>query len=341
MKSILITGASSGIGAAIAAALAAAGATVIGTATSAAGADAISATLGDKGRGIVLNISDDESVAAALEDIQGKEGSPTILVNNAGITRDNILMRMKADEWDDVISTNLSGVYRVCKACLRGMMKARKGRIINIASVIGVMGNAGQSNYAAAKAGIIGFTKSLAKELGITDEQKQKWLPKIASGEILPTAVFTEPNTGSDLGALKTRAAKDGDEWVITGNKTWITHAGRTDLMTVLARTDPATTDYRGLSMFLAEKTPGTDETPFVDPGLSGGEIEVLGYRGMKEFDISFDGFEVPAANLLGEQEGQGPVHARQEDQQHVERQQADPDARQEAEEGIHGYPWR
>lgn len=162
----LVTGASRGIGAAIAAALAGAGATVIGTATSEAGAEAISATLGDSGRGVVLNISDDESVVAALADIQGKEGAPTILVNNAGITRDNILMRMKADEWDDVISTNLSGVYRVCKACLRGMMKARKGRIINIASVIGVMGNAGQSNYAAAKAGIIGFTKSLAREIG-------------------------------------------------------------------------------------------------------------------------------------------------------------------------------
>ena len=113
-----------------------------------------------------LDISDDESVAAALADIQGNEGNPTILVNNAGITRDNILMRMKTDEWDDVISTNLSGVYRVCKAVLRGMMKARKGRIINIASVIGVMGNAGQSNYAAAKAGIIGFSKSLAREIG-------------------------------------------------------------------------------------------------------------------------------------------------------------------------------
>ena len=162
----LVTGASRGIGAAIAAALAAAGATVIGTATSEAGAEAISTTLGDGGRGVVLNIGDDDSVAAALQDIQGNEGSPTILVNNAGITRDNILMRMKADEWDDVISTNLSGVYRVCKGCLRGMMKARKGRIINIASVIGVMGNAGQANYAAAKAGIIGFSKSLAREIG-------------------------------------------------------------------------------------------------------------------------------------------------------------------------------
>jgi 3-oxoacyl-[acyl-carrier protein] reductase len=162
----LVTGASRGIGAAIAAALAAAGANVIGTATSEAGAQSISETLGDNGRGIVLNIADEESVSSALADINAKEGAPTILVNNAGITRDNILMRMKTDEWDDVISTNLSGVYRVCKGCLRGMMKARKGRIINIASVIGVMGNAGQSNYAAAKAGIIGFSKSLAREIG-------------------------------------------------------------------------------------------------------------------------------------------------------------------------------
>ncbi len=162
----LVTGASRGIGAAIAAALTAAGATVIGTATSEAGATAISETLGSQGRGVVLNIGDDESVQGAIKDIQGNEGSPTIVVNNAGITRDNLLMRMKADEWDDVISTNLSGVYRVSKACLRGMMKAKKGRIINIASVIGVMGNAGQANYAAAKAGIIGFSKSLAREIG-------------------------------------------------------------------------------------------------------------------------------------------------------------------------------
>jgi 3-oxoacyl-[acyl-carrier protein] reductase len=162
----LVTGASRGIGAAIANALAAAGARVIGTATSDAGAAAIAETLGECGRGVVLNIGDDESVQAAIKDIQGNEGSPTIVVNNAGITRDNLLMRMKAEEWDDVLSTNLSGVYRVSKACLRGMMKAKKGRIINIASVIGVMGNAGQANYAAAKAGIIGFSKSLAREIG-------------------------------------------------------------------------------------------------------------------------------------------------------------------------------
>jgi 3-oxoacyl-[acyl-carrier protein] reductase len=162
----LVTGASRGIGAAIADALAAAGAVVVGTATSDAGAQAISDRLGAQGRGIVLNIADDESVQAGIKDIQSKEGSPTIVVNNAGITRDNLLMRMKAEEWDEVLSTNLSGAFRVSKACLRGMMKAKKGRIINIASVIGVMGNAGQANYAAAKAGMIGFSKSLAREIG-------------------------------------------------------------------------------------------------------------------------------------------------------------------------------
>jgi 3-oxoacyl-[acyl-carrier protein] reductase len=162
----LVTGASRGIGAAIAAMLAAAGARVVGTATSEIGAATISAALADNGRGIVLDVSNDESVQAALKDIQDNEGAPTIVVNNAGITRDNLLMRMKPEEWDDVISTNLSGVFRVSKAVLRGMMKAKGGRIINIASVIGVMGNAGQANYGAAKAGIIGFTKSLAREVG-------------------------------------------------------------------------------------------------------------------------------------------------------------------------------
>jgi len=162
----LVTGATRGIGAAIAQALAGAGATIVGTATSEAGAQAISEQLGENGRGIVLNIANDDSVQAAIKDIQGCEGAPTIVVNNAGITRDNLLMRMKADEWDDVIATNLSGAFRVSKACLRGMMKAKTGRIINIASVIGVMGNAGQANYAAAKAGLIGFSKSLAREVG-------------------------------------------------------------------------------------------------------------------------------------------------------------------------------
>ncbi len=162
----LVTGASRGIGAAIAATLAAAGANVIGTATSQGGADGISSALGSSGRGAVLNVADDESVQALIKDIQAKEGAPTILVNNAGITRDNLLLRMKPEEWDDVVSTNLTGTFRVCKLCLRGMMKAKKGRIINIASVVGITGNAGQANYAAAKAGLIGFSKSLALEIG-------------------------------------------------------------------------------------------------------------------------------------------------------------------------------
>jgi len=162
----LVTGASRGIGASIAQALAATGATVVGTATSQAGADGITAALGDSGRGIVLNVADEESVQAAIKEMRANEGSPSVLVNNAGITRDNLLMRMKQEEWDDVIAANLTGLYRMSKACLRGMMKARKGRIISIASVIAVMGNAGQANYAASKAGMIGFSKSLAREIG-------------------------------------------------------------------------------------------------------------------------------------------------------------------------------
>lgn len=157
--------------------------------------------------------------------------------------------------------------------------------------------------------GSLGTRSEIAAELilcGGTDEQKAQWLPKLASGEILPTAVFTEPNTGSDLGSLRTRGRKDGDDWVLTGNKTWITHAARTHVMTVLARTVEGTSDWRGLSMFLAEKTPGSAETPFTDPGLSGGEIEVLGYRGMKEYTVNFDDFPVKGENLLGGVEGQG-----------------------------------
>ena len=157
--------------------------------------------------------------------------------------------------------------------------------------------------------GSLGTRSEIAAELilcGGTAEQKERWLPGLASGEILPTAVFTEPNTGSDLGSLRTRAVRDGADYKVTGNKTWITHAARTQVMTLLARTDPATTDYRGLSMFLAEKTPGTDDIPFPDDGISGGEIEVLGYRGMKEYELAFDGFHVDGANLLGGAEGQG-----------------------------------
>jgi len=157
--------------------------------------------------------------------------------------------------------------------------------------------------------GSLGTRSEIAAELilcGGTEEQKAHWLPKIASAEILPTAVFTEPNTGSDLGALRTRAVKEGVDYRITGNKTWITHASRTHVMTLLARTDPDSTDHRGLSMFLAEKTPGTDEHPFPTEGMSGGEIEVLGYRGMKEYELGFDNFHVKGENLLGGEEGKG-----------------------------------
>jgi (2S)-methylsuccinyl-CoA dehydrogenase len=139
-----------------------------------------------------------------------------------------------------------------------------------------------------------------------TDEQKAKFLPAIASGEIIPTAVFTEPNTGSDLGGLRTRAVRDGDVYRITGQKTWITHGARSDLMTLLARTDPNEPGWRGLSMFLAEKPRGSDDDPFPCPGLTGTEIEVMGYRGMREYELSFDGFEVAADNLLGGREGEG-----------------------------------
>jgi len=168
-KVALVTGASRGIGKAIALELGARGVIVIGTATSEAGASAISEYLkeaGVSGRGVVLDVAKQDSVDSVVADINANEGAPIILVNNAGITRDNLLLRMSADEWDQIINTNLSSLYRTCKACLRGMMKARSGRIINIASVVGIMGNAGQTNYAAAKAGIIGFSKSLAREVG-------------------------------------------------------------------------------------------------------------------------------------------------------------------------------
>jgi len=157
--------------------------------------------------------------------------------------------------------------------------------------------------------GSLGTRAEIASELilcGGTEAQKQHWLPRIASGEILTTAVFTEPNTGSDLGSLKTRAVRGGDVYKVTGNKTWITHPVRADLMMLLARTNPAEPGYKGLSMFLAEKPRGSDADPFPAQGISGGEIEVLGYRGMKEFEIRFEDFEVKAENLLGGVEGQG-----------------------------------
>lgn len=164
-KIALVTGASRGIGRAIAELLVERGATVIGTATSETGAAAISDYLGDKGRGLALNVTDVESIEATLKAINDEFGAIDILVNSAGITRDNLLMRMKDDEWNDIIDTNLTPIYRMSKAVLRGMMKKRAGRIINVGSVVGTMGNAGQANYAAAKAGVIGFTKSMAREV--------------------------------------------------------------------------------------------------------------------------------------------------------------------------------
>ena len=204
----LVTGASRGIGQAIAAVLGSKGATVIGTATSEKGAQAISETFannGLKGIGKVLNVTDPDSISTLMSDVKSEFGTPTILVNNAGITRDNLLMRMKDEEWDDVINTNLTSTFRMSKACLRGMMKAKRGRIITITSVIGATGNPGQANYAATKAGVIGFTKSLAREIGsrgitvnavapgfidtdmtraLPDEQRESLLGQIALGKL-------------------------------------------------------------------------------------------------------------------------------------------------------------
>ena len=222
----LVTGASRGIGASIAAALAGAGATVIGTATSQGGADGITSALAGKGRGIVLNIANDESVQAAIKDIQGNEGNPSILVNNAGITKDNLLMRMKAEEWDDVIATNLTGLYRVSKACLRGMMKARKGRIISIASVIAVMGNAGQTNYAASKAGMVGFSKSLAREIGsrgitvnvvapgFIDTDMTKDLPEDQRAAMLSQVPLGRLGAGDDIANSVLFLASGGGDYI-------------------------------------------------------------------------------------------------------------------------------
>lgn len=162
----LVTGASRGIGRAIAERLADDGFFVVGTATSVAGADSISGYLGEKGKGIKLDVADVESIAEVIKTVNDEFGAPAVLVNNAAITRDNLLMRMKDDEWDDIINTNLTSVFRMSKAVLRGMMKAKTGRIINISSVVGFTGNAGQANYAAAKAGMVGFAKSMAKEVG-------------------------------------------------------------------------------------------------------------------------------------------------------------------------------
>ncbi|MEL0063832.1 MAG: 3-oxoacyl-ACP reductase FabG [Gammaproteobacteria bacterium] len=202
-KTALVTGASRGIGKAIAEKLAADGYRVLGTATTEAGAEGITANIAG-GQGYVLNLADRDSIDGMFDTLKGVE-TPLILVNNAGITRDNIALRMKDDEWDDVINTNLSALFRVTKHCLRGMTKARWGRIINLTSVVGAMGNAGQSNYAAAKAGIVGYSKSLAAELGsrgitvncvapgligtdmtdeLTDEQRQAMLDRIPLGRL-------------------------------------------------------------------------------------------------------------------------------------------------------------
>lgn len=209
----LITGASRGIGQATAIALGKAGATVIGTATSEGGAEKITAYLkenGIKGCGMKLNVTDNDSIASVIGAIQEQFGVPGILVNNAGITRDNLLMRMKDDEWDDIINTNLSSVYRVSKACLRGMMKARKGRIINIASVVGSSGNAGQTNYAAAKAGIMGFSKSLAREVGSRGVTVNTVAPGFIDTDM--TRALPEDNKQALLGQIPLRRLGQPEE---------------------------------------------------------------------------------------------------------------------------------
>jgi 3-oxoacyl-[acyl-carrier protein] reductase len=202
----LVTGASRGIGAAIAERLSADGARVIGTATTEEGAARVSAVLSPRGgRGAVLDVGSAESVDALIADIEAREGPVAILCNNAGITRDTLLLRMKPEDWDAVIHTNLSSVYRLSKAVLRGMMKARKGRIVNITSVIGLIGNAGQANYAAAKAGILGFTKSLAREVGSRGITVNAIAPGFIDTDMtrgLPEAQRTELSAQIPLGRL-------------------------------------------------------------------------------------------------------------------------------------------
>ena len=230
-KLVLVTGASRGIGQAIAITLGTAGATVIGTATSEKGAEAISKQFTEhkiNGQGMILNVTDDNNIAELMKNINEKYDTVDILINNAGITRDNILMRMKQDEWDEIINTNLASVFKMSKAVLRGMMKKKAGRIISIASVVGSMGNAGQANYAAAKAGIMGFTKSLAREVGsrgitvntvapgfiqtdmtdnLPDEQKEALVSQIPMGrlgsveEIAQVVLFLAGNGGSYITA--------------------------------------------------------------------------------------------------------------------------------------------
>ncbi|MFL0808907.1 MAG: 3-oxoacyl-ACP reductase FabG [Agarilytica sp.] len=202
-KVALVTGASRGIGASISDTLGEAGCIVVGTATSESGAEKISARFQEKGiegEGMVLNVTDGDSVAACIKAVQEKYGAAQILVNNAGITKDNLLMRMSEDEWFDVINTNLSAIYRLSKACLRGMMKAKWGRIVNISSVVGSMGNAGQSNYAATKAGVTGFTRSLAKEVGSRNVTVNAVAPGFIDTDM--TDVLTEEQKTLMLGGI-------------------------------------------------------------------------------------------------------------------------------------------
>lgn len=212
-KIALVTGASRGIGASISDTLALAGATVIGTATSQTGADKISARFaekGIKGQGMVLNVTDADSVANLLSSIQEAYGAPQILVNNAGITKDNLLMRMSDDEWFDVVNTNLSAVFRLSKACLRGMMKARWGRIVNISSVVGAMGNSGQSNYAATKAGVAGFARALAKEVASRNITVNTVSPGFIATDM--TEVLTEDQKSLMLSAVPAGRLGDPSE---------------------------------------------------------------------------------------------------------------------------------
>jgi len=207
----LVTGASRGIGKAIAQQLVSDGFYVVGTATTESGAVAISAYLGESsGQGMVLNVTDADSIITLIKDITAAVGAPTVLVNNAGITRDNLMLRMKDAEWDDIIATNLSSVFRVSKACLRGMMKNKSGRIVSIASVVGVTGNAGQANYAAAKAGIIGFGKSLAKEVGSRNITVNTVAPGFIDTDM--TKALTEEQKSALLQGVPLARLGDADE---------------------------------------------------------------------------------------------------------------------------------